>query len=110
MSGHVSIVTSFVIESGQTESNTLTATDFRDADSLSIFAPTTLPETVTLQAAPNSSPVAADWVDVDRGGDVTMVAGAVKTIELPAFMALRLRAGVAVAATRTFPVNKGFAT
>lgn len=110
MSGQIVSMGTLSIAAGQTDSAALLATrDFREADSISIFAPAVLPETVTLQGAPNESPAAGDWMTVSRGGaDVSVPAGKVVTIELPSFKALRLHAGGAVAAQRDFPMNKGF--
>lgn len=110
MSSHIVALTTLTIPNGQQNSNELYLTDYRDADSLTIFGPAVLPEVVTVQIAPNKSPVAADWADLQRpiGTDLAISAGNATTIELPSFSAIRVRAGAAVAADRVFPVNKAF--
>lgn len=104
-------VTNLTILLGAVNSNELYRSDLSDAESLAIFAPAVLPEAVKIQIANNTSPVAADWRDLDEGaGDIVIAAGQVRVIDLIPFMALRLQAGVAVAADRVFNVNKNMAT
>jgi hypothetical protein len=99
-----------VIASGQTESNAFLASrDFRDADSITIWGPDTLPESVTVHVADNEAPAASDYAALSRGGaDVTIPANKAITVELPSFRAMKLVAGAAVGAERRFKVNKGF--
>lgn len=108
-----------VIASAGTDSNILlsagaptapnmatTGDGFRDADSITIFAPDTLPETVTVHV--DSAESAVNFNPLQRGGaDVVIAAGKAVTIELISFKALRLISGVGTAATRTFKVIKG---
>lgn len=104
-------VTNLVIANGATASNELGIEHVADAESLTIFAPGTLPETVKIQVADNSSPVSADWRDLDQGaGDVTVGAGQAISIDFTAFRKLRLLANGAVAAERVFNVNKIIST
>lgn len=106
-----------VIPSGQTDSNVLLATGrptapamatsgdgFRDADSITISAPDTLPETVTVHVDTDES--AVNFNPLFRGADVTIGAGKAVTIDLISFRALKLVAGAGVAAERRFEVNK----
>lgn len=108
---HTAFVTNLVIAAAATESNVLTVADIRDAESIAIFAPAVLPETVKVQIANSASPVAADWRDLDEGaGDIVIAAGQARVLDFLSFMALRLQAGVGVAAERVFNVNKTFGT
>jgi hypothetical protein len=76
-------------------------------NSMVIYSPSTLPETITIQAAPNTNPQAADWKTLQwqPGTDVTIPAG--KAVNVPlvgGVKALRIHAGGAVAAQRDFQV------
>jgi hypothetical protein len=118
MSLHVIALPDLVIPNAGTDSNILlahglptapnmatTGDGFRDADSITIFAPDTLPETVTVQV--DSSETAVNFNPLFRGAaDVTVPAGKAITIELLSFKALKVVAGAGVAAQRTFKVNK----
>ena len=100
-------VTNLVIPNAAQASNELNGSDLRDADSITIFAPGTLPEAVRVQIAHVGSPVAADWRDLDQGsGDIVIAAGQAISIDFTAFSKLRLFAAAAVAAERVFNVNK----
>lgn len=103
-------VTNLVIPNGGTESNELLMSDVEDAESITIFAPATLPEATKVQVANTRSPVSADWRDLDEGaGDIAIGAGQARVLDFLSFSALRLSAA-AVAAERTFNVNKTFVT
>lgn len=108
---HTVFVTNLVIPNAGTESNMLTVNDLRDAESIAIFAPATLPEAVRVQIANVKAPVAADWRDLDEGaGDIVIAAGQARILDFLSFQAIRLLSGVAVAAERIFNVNKTFTT
>lgn len=85
--------------------------DFRDADGITIFCPTTLPETVELHMSWKSNAVittATDWRLCYRDGAVvTMVAGMAITVPLPFCMALKLMATGNTAGDRVFYFVKG---
>lgn len=120
MGQHMFALPDLVIPNGTALSNVLTATGaptapnmatdgagFRDADSISIAAPATLPEATTVQVSMDESG-AEGWHNLVRGGaDVTIAAGKAVTVELISFKAIRLSAGGNVAAQRTFKVTKG---
>lgn len=98
----------FVIANAATESGVLRdyldGDGFRDADSITIHAPDVLAETVTVQVADVAG---GNFNPLSRGGaDVTIPAGKSVTIELLSWKAMKLVAGVAVAAARTFKVTK----
>lgn len=104
-------VTNLVIAAAATESNALTAGELADAETLTIFAPGTLPEAVRIQVSNTNSPAAADWRDLDEGGgDIVIGAGQARSVDLVAFKAIRLLAAAGVAAERVFNVNKSFST
>jgi hypothetical protein len=115
MSQHMFPLEDLVIASGQTESNVLIAegaivagvhdgTGYRDADSITIFAPDTLPESTALHVA---EAVGGNFNALFRGGaDVTIPAAKAITVELISWKAMKLVAA-AVAAERRFKVNKG---
>lgn len=119
MSLHVIAMPDLVIPNTQTDSNILYAAGaptapnmatsgegFRDADSITIYAPDVLAETVTVQVD-STEPVATNFNPLSRGGaDVTIPAGKAITLELLSFKALKLVAGVGVAGTKTFKVTK----
>lgn len=71
-----------------------------------VFAPATLPETVTVQIAHIDNPQAADWKTLTwqpAAVDIAFVAGKAMNIPLVAgFRALRLHATAPVAADRVF--------
>lgn len=72
---------------------------------LSIFAPGTLPETVTLQVAPGSTSGASDFRALQSGGaDITVPANKAVMVTEAAFRQIRLVAGAGVAADRTFTI------
>lgn len=117
MSLHILDLPDLVIANGQTDSNVLFAADlpagsmvttgngFRDADSITIHPPDTLPE-ATVVNVDNSEPVATNFSPLQRGGgDLTLPAGKAVTIELISFKAIKLVAA-AVGAERRFKVNK----
>ena len=107
MSGFVINLDDLVIANGQTASNVLIARlHYRDAFTLTFYSPATLPETVTLQAS-NTEDGSSGWFNVSRAGaDFLMTIGKALTLEEPNYTALRLLAGGAVAAQRTFKVTK----
>jgi len=91
-----------VIAIGETASNEIES-DFAHGQNIdyTIYAPATLPETVTVQMSPVNSPAAGDWVDIQKDGtDVTLTAGK-GTLFSGMCKALRLSSG-ATAAERTF--------
>lgn len=90
-----------------TAPNMVTTGDgFRDADSITIFAPDTLPETATVHV--DSAESAVNFDPLQRAGvDVAIGAGKAVTIELISFKALKIVLSVGAAATRTFKVVKG---
>lgn len=118
MSLHHFSLPDLVIPNGQTESNVLlahglvvgsmvtTGDGFRDADSITIHPPDTLPETVTVHVD-SSEPGATNFSPLQRGGvDVTVPAGKATTVELISFKAMKLVASGATGGIRTFKVNK----
>lgn len=109
MSGQVVSLTDLVVSNGQTLSNALIASrDFRDADSLTLFAPGTLPETATVQVGYDED-TAGTWYPLFRSGaDVALPAGKAITIELPSFRRLRISLSGAAGADRTIRITKGF--
>jgi hypothetical protein len=112
MSSHVVKVTDLVIPNGQTDSNIIYATrDFQDADGITIFSPAVMPETVTVYVSPvgepNSPPSASDFRALQTANaDQTLAAGKAETIILLPYKAIKVVASAAVAADRTFNVNK----
>lgn len=109
MGQHMFPLPDFVIAITTTDSGVLRdyldGDGFRDADSITIHAPDTLPETVTVHVS--DSPT-GNFNPLSRGGaDVTVPVGKSITIELLSWKAMKLVAGVAVAAARTFKVTKG---
>jgi hypothetical protein len=77
---------------------------YRDADSITVFSPDTLPETVTLHVADVEG---GNFNPLSRGGaDVTFAAGKASTLELISWKAMKLVASGAVGAERRFKVNK----
>lgn len=114
MSYHTIAASPLTIASGQTDSNVLYAEpDFRDGDTLKLYAPGTMPETVKVFVSPvgtpASPPSASDWriLSTDSGTDTVLSAGHALSLDLPAFKALKLVAGGAVAADRVVAVTKG---
>lgn len=114
MSRHLLSLPDLVIPNGGTESNVLLATGlvgmttsgdgFRDADGITIFAPDTLPETVTVHVAEAES--GGNFNPLQReGADVVVPVGKTATIDAISFKALKL-VSLAVAAERRFKVNK----
>lgn len=90
------------IPSGQTVSNAADLDDGVPLAALSIQAPATLPETVTLAASHDGT----TYGDVQSAGsDVTLPAGKVTTLTAIPYNKVRLRAGGAVAADRVFVVT-----
>jgi hypothetical protein len=99
-----------VIANGATESNELLAKrDFQDADGITIFSPTVMPETVTVYVSGVENPSSSDYRALQRNDlDFTLAAGKAETIALLPYKAIKLVASAAVAADRTFQVNKLF--
>ena len=94
-----------VIANGQTVSNQIPGERLRHTRELCIFAPATLPETVTVEVAPGPSPQAADFRALQSdGADITLTAGKATVITAVAFQSLRLVADAGVGADRTFQV------
>lgn len=114
MSYHTIAVSPLTIPNSGTDSNILYAhSDFRDGDSLKLYAPGTMPETVKVYVSPvgepGSPPSASDWriLSTDSGTDTVLSAGHAISLDLPAFKAIKLVAGGAVAADRAITVTKG---
>lgn len=94
------------IASGATASNAVSRVTMDGMESLGIYAPTTLLESVKVQVAPTESPVAGDWKALKSGGaDVTLPADSCTVLSERPFGALRLLAAAAVAADRVFQVS-----
>ena len=74
---------------------------FGQATSITIFAPATLPETVTVLIAGVKAPASTDYTNVGASA-VTIAAGMSYTLPTTAFAALKLSAGAAVGADRVF--------
>lgn len=73
-----------------------------------IFAPLTLPETITVEVAPRGSSV---WRGLQSGGnDVTVVAGKVTAITQVASSRLRIHSSSNVGADRVFAIEAGALT
>lgn len=97
---------------GATESNEISLNDGVQSKialgtlvDLVVFAPSTLPETVTVQLSWLDRPATTDWrVAYVAGADVTVPAGKAVSVPMAAMKALRLQAGGAVAAARVFHV------
>jgi hypothetical protein len=111
MAKHLHNVGTLSIPSGQTASQTYAVSSaLGPLESLVFFTPATLPETVTVQASPIANPAASDWKTLQLTGtgaatDVTLAAGKAVSVALVAgFRAIRVVAGVGVAAQRDFPV------
>lgn len=102
-----------VIASGQTASNEISLTAGINTKialgtlvDFIIYGPATLPETVAVQISYLESPTSSDWSTVYiSGADVTVPAGKAVVVPVGAAAALRLLAGGATAATRTFRVR-----
>ena len=119
MSLHIIAMPDMVIANGATDSNiayaagsptapnmATTGDGFRDADSITIYAPDTLPETVTIHVD-SSEPAATNFDPLQRGGaDVTVPAGKAVTLDLISFKAMKLVSGVGTGGIRTFKVTK----
>lgn len=72
---------------------------------LIVFGPTTLPEAVNIQVSWLEAPTASDWSDLYiAGSKVVIPAGGAASIPSGAFRAIRVLAGGAVGADRTFKV------
>lgn len=118
MGKHVMPLPDLVISSGQTVSNVLTARGaptapnmattgdgYRDSDFITIHAPDTLPEAVVVNVSDRSG---GNFNPLQRNAvDVAVPAGKSITVDGISFEQLELVAGGAVAATRTFKVEKG---
>lgn len=88
---------------GTTTSNTIGRDVLERAMDLGIFAPNTLPETVTVEVAADEA--LTEWRDLQSAGaDVVLTAGKCTVVPESPFFGLRLSAGVAVAAERTFTI------
>ena len=114
MSYHTIALPDLVIANGATDSNILYAQPhFRDADTIKLYGPTVMPETVTVYVSPVGSeaspPAAGDWRVLvnDSGANVTVPAGKAISIDLPSYGAIKLVASGAVAAARTIAATKG---
>lgn len=78
---------------------------FGMSKAVTILAPDTLPETVTVNVAHNKAPAAADYNPLQQSpGGAALTVPADRAVPLPttAFTSLALIAGVAVAADRVF--------
>ena len=102
-----------VIANGQTASNAISLTAGINTKiglgtlvDFIVFGPATLPETVAVQISDIETPSASDWYTVYiNGSDVTVPAGKAVVVPVGAAAALRLLAGGAVGAERTFQVR-----
>lgn len=102
MSRLLDIVHVLTIPSGQTASNAVVIGGWLRA--CSIFAPGTLPETVTVQIEPTAT--GTDFKTLRSGAaDVEVPAGKAVIIMEGVYKQIRLLAGGAVAADRVFSVN-----
>lgn len=120
MSDHVFPLPDLVVASGQTLSNILYADGlisggvtsgdgFRDARSITIHAPDTLPEVATVHVDSSKTATPNNFNPLQRGTtpvDVTVPQAESVTIELLSIAALRIVLGGAAGATRTFKVTK----
>lgn len=101
MSRLIETVQVLTIPNGNTVSNEVEIGGWLRA--CSVFAPTTLPETVSIQMEPTRD--GATWRILQSGGaDVTVPAGRVAIIMEGVYRKLRLSAATAVAADRVFHV------
>jgi hypothetical protein len=93
------------ITSGQTTSDSLiTPTGVSSIIDLTVYGPSALTGTVTVQVAPTDAPQSGDWVPLTKSGSNVTIAAAVATPIAGLFRALRLVSGSAEASTRTFPI------
>lgn len=95
-------VDDLVIESGQTvSSETLGESLLRYARGVTLFSPDTLPETVTIEVTDDGT----NWVTLQSGAvDIELPAGKATVVTVLSSRGLRLVAGGAVGADRTFGV------
>lgn len=102
MSRLTETVYTITISNGQTVSNEVVIGGWLRA--CGIFAPGTLPETVSIQLEPTQD--GTNWAILQSAGtDVTIQAGRALMIMEGAFKKLRLQAGGAVAADRIFQLR-----
>jgi hypothetical protein len=94
-----SVDTTLTIASGGTASGELRV---MQPMALTIYAPATLPETVTVRVAPALGGTFTDFQD--GGSDVTIPAGGSVVVQILHAGALKLEAGGAAAADRAFRV------
>ena len=105
MSRFVADIGTLTIADGQTTSNALANCD--DADTIVIFAPTSLTGVVTLQVEPTVT--GTNFVDLQSGGsDVTLGAGNSTHITSIGFRQIRVLSNASEAAERLFSVTKQF--
>lgn len=95
-----------VIQNGESESEELSFQELRHVRSIGIVGPSTLPETVTVQASAVRDPGSGDWGDLMVDGSAVEV-GADEAVVISSFpfTALRLQAGENVAGDREFGVS-----
>ena len=102
MSRLTETVYTLTISSGQTVSNEAVIGGWLKA--CGVFAPGTLPETVSIQLEPTQD--GSNWTILQSAGtDVTIQAGRALMIMEGAFKKLRMQAGWAVAADRVFQLR-----
>lgn len=108
MARHVARIGQLTIPAGGTASPALSTLQFSRAGvgsavGILIAAPATLPESVSVQVLPAGS---SEWRVLQSGGvDVTVAAGKAIVLSPAPFNDIRLLAGAAVAADRTFDVD-----
>lgn len=101
MSRLADVVQTLTIPSGQTNSNAVVIGGYLQA--CTIFAPTTLPETITVQVEPTAT--GTDFKTLQSGGaDITIGAGKAVMIIEGAFKQIRFVAGASVGADRVFTI------
>ncbi len=112
MPRHRMTLPDLVIASGQTRSNEIKLSNTNTKVGLGtlvdfiVFAPATLPETVSVQISYLEEPTASDWSTVlVSGSDITVPAGRAVVVPVGAAAALSLLSTGAVAADRTFRVR-----
>ena len=71
---------------------------------MTIYGPSALTGTVTVQVAPTDNPESGDWIALQKSGSDVTVPAVKATPVGGMFRALRLVSGSAEAALRTFPV------
>lgn len=106
MSRATSDLPDLVISNGGTTSGALISA-LQDADWITIYAPSTLTGTVTVQVSDvDSNQTWYDLTVVDGTADITIPAGNAVAIRYTGYKSLRLSSSAAEGAERTFAVTK----